>query len=159
MSRPTSDAERRLKKASFLAAYADTGNITTSAQIAGIARPTHYDWMQDDPEYVTAFLQAEGQAIDSLEREARRRAIEGTEEPVYQGGREVGTIRKFSDVLLIFLLKGARPQKYRDNSRVEVTGANGGPVHSVVTSGLEDHEKTALRDAIRAELERREVTP
>jgi hypothetical protein len=30
--------------------------------------------------------------------------------------------------LAIFLLKGARPQKYRDNVRQEVTGADGVPL-------------------------------
>ena len=32
----------------------------------------------------------------------------------------------YSDTLLIFLLKGLRPQKYRE--RYEHTGANGGPI-------------------------------
>ena len=71
--------------------------------------------------------------MDRLEAEARRRAIEGIEKPVFYKGKmcyrdEVdpatgerrGTgepllIRKSSDVLLMFLLKGARPEKYREN--------------------------------------------
>jgi hypothetical protein len=37
-------------------------------------------------------------------------------------------VREYSDTLLIFLLKGARPQKYRDNVRQEVSGPNGAPL-------------------------------
>ena len=52
------------------------------------------------------------------EVEARRRAVEGVEEPVgWFQGTPGGTVRKYSDTLLIFLLKGARPHKYRDNIR------------------------------------------
>jgi hypothetical protein len=40
----------------------------------------------------------------------------------------VGVVQEYSDTLLIFLLKGARPQKYRDNVRQEVTGSNGTPL-------------------------------
>ena len=61
-------------------------------------------------------------AADTLEAEARRRAIEGVEEPVFHKGEQVGTLRKYSDVLLIFLLKGARPERYRDNYQRAGTG-------------------------------------
>ncbi len=59
-----------------------------------------------------------------LEAEARRRAVEGVRKPVYCRGEIVGTVKEYSDTLLIFLMKGARPEKYRDNVRVERTGPN-----------------------------------
>jgi hypothetical protein len=34
---------------------------------------------------------------------------------VFQGGKQVGTVRKYSDTLLMFLLKGIRPQKWRES--------------------------------------------
>ena len=34
---------------------------------------------------------------------------------MYHRGKAIGAIREFSDTLLIFLLKGAKPSKYRDN--------------------------------------------
>ena len=45
------------------------------------------------------------QAAESLENEARRRAIEGVVDDVWYQGEKVGKQRRFSDVLLIFLLK------------------------------------------------------
>ena len=97
-----------------------------AAQRAGIDRGTHYDWLKD-PEYKAQFEAAQLQAADMLEDEAIRRAYHGVEKPITVAGkREI--IREYSDTLLIFLLKGARPQKYRDNVRQEVTGADGVPL-------------------------------
>lgn len=119
------------KKRSFLAAYAENGNISQSAAIAGIPRRTHYDWLAADPSYAAAFEQAGEQAADALEREARRRATEGVRKErlfFYKGAvitdrdgepiREVTT--EFSDTLLIFLLKGVRPDKYADRLKLDL---------------------------------------
>ena len=114
------------KKRAFLAAYAQCGNVTQAAKVAGISRETHYEWLDKDPGYAAAFKQADEQATDALELEARRRALEGWDEPVYQKGQLVGTVRKYSDTLLIFLLKGARPEKYRE--RVDVGSEPGRPL-------------------------------
>ena len=65
--------------------------------------------MKDD-DYTEAFDHAKQEAVETLEAEARRRAVDGWEVPVCQGGRKVGAIRKYSDLLLIFLLKAAAPE-------------------------------------------------
>lgn len=44
------------------------------------------------------------------------------------GQPKVKVIRKYSDNLTTFLLKSHRPEKYRDNAALELTGKNGGPV-------------------------------
>jgi len=108
------------KKRALLAAFAETGNITRSAELAGIDRRTHYDWLAADPAYERAFLDAREQAADRLEEEARRRAVEGTVKPVFYKGREVGGIREYSDTLLIFLLKGVRPEKYAEHTKQDI---------------------------------------
>ena len=50
--------------------------------------------------------------LDALEDEAIRRAREGVVEPVFQAGLHCGNVRKYSDLLLIFLLKSRRPHRY-----------------------------------------------
>jgi len=50
--------------------------------------------------------------LDAVEDEAIRRAYDGVEHPVYGGGPHFGSVRKYSDPLLIFLLKYFRPQRY-----------------------------------------------
>lgn len=91
-----------------------------------------YEQRRADELFAAAWDDALDQASDLLEKEARRRAHDGWDEPVFgslgnnQGSGEIGTVRKYSDTLLIFLLKGARPEKYRD--RHEVTGKDGAPL-------------------------------
>ncbi|NPV80809.1 MAG: hypothetical protein HPY52_11115 [Firmicutes bacterium] len=113
------------KKRAFLAAFGQVGNLTQAAEIAGINRNTHYDWMQD-PEYAEAFEVAKKEAADRLEAEARRRAVEGVEEPVYYQGQVCGTVRRYSDTLLIFLLKGALPDKYKERVANELSAGDDG---------------------------------
>ena len=87
--------------------------------MAGIDRGTHYDWLRKDPEYRAQFEAATDQAAQTLEDEAVRRAYEGVDRAVTVAGqREI--VREYPDTLLIFLLKGARPQKYRERYNVAV---------------------------------------
>lgn len=105
---------QQAKKGAFLASYAETATVLHAARAAGIDRVTHYRWLASDPDYAQAFAQASEDAVERMEREAVRRAVEGVEEPVYQGGKLVGHINRYSDTLLIFLLKAARPDRYRE---------------------------------------------
>ena len=110
----SSNVIKQPNKRAFLAAISETGNITGASKISGIARKTHYDWMQSDPDYAAAYAEALEQAAENLESEARRRATQGTLRPVFYKGEECGAVREYSDTLLIFLLKGAMPDKYSE---------------------------------------------
>jgi hypothetical protein len=69
-----------------------------------------------------AVREAEEATADKIEREAYRRAVLGVEKPTgwYQG-KPGGVIREYSDTMAIFLLKGLRPEKYKE--RLEMKGA------------------------------------
>lgn len=115
------------KRQRFIAELADGNTVTGAAQAADVARSTAYDWRNDDPDFRQAWDSAWDQGADLLEAEALRRAVHGVDKPVTVAGeREI--VREYSDTLLIFLLKGRRPERYRDNHRVEHTGADGGPM-------------------------------
>ncbi len=101
-------------KTRFFAALAECGNVSHACHVAKVNRTTVYAYRQNDPEFAQSWEDALDEATDELEAEARRRALKGVEEPVYQGGKLVGKVRKFSDTLLIFLLKGLRPERYRE---------------------------------------------
>lgn len=91
------DKIRHIKKKKFLTAYASTGSIEQACKAAGINRCTHYQWKEADPDYVAALEAIPDQVGDMLEDEAIRRALAG------------------SDTLLIFLLKGFKPARYKEN--------------------------------------------
>lgn len=102
--------------------------MSVACKVAGVPRRTAYDRRESDEQFAAAWDEALEAAADVLEAEAVRRAVQGVEKPVYQGGEMVGTVQEYSDTLLIFLLKGNRPEKFRERHTVEHTGKGGGPV-------------------------------
>lgn len=110
----------------FLAAYAQTANLTKAAEATKIDRTLHYRWLAKFPKYQKAFSEAERQAGDFIEGEAVRRATEGVLEPVFYQGEKCGAVRRYSDGVMLTLLRGFKPQKY--SQKTEITGADGGPL-------------------------------
>lgn len=106
----------------FLKIYVNMGNILRAAEAAGIGRENHYAWLRDKGSvYAEEFERQADIAAGLLEDEAFRRAYDGNTEPVFQGGEQVGNVTKYSDNLLMFLLKGLKPYKYSE--KVATQGA------------------------------------
>lgn len=144
------------KKHAFLAAYVRTASVTKAARAARIERQLHYRWLLDDPEYPKQFEGAQREAAQVLEDEAIRRAHEGTLKPLVYKGRfsyktrpkkdadgnlvkindrvqmeEYGAplaIREYSDGMMMFLLRGFLPNKYKENASLELSGPGGGAI-------------------------------
>jgi hypothetical protein len=85
----------------FFAALEESGSVTESCVAANISRVTVYAHKRDDPAFAERWEQALDAGADALEDVARKRAIEG--------------LSKGSDTLLMFLLKGLRPQRWRES--------------------------------------------
>lgn len=107
----------------FLVVLAETGNVSAACIRVQIARSTAYEARDRHPEFARAWDEALEFAADALELEARRRAAEGTLEPVFYKGFQVGTIRRYSDQLLMFLLRAARPLKFRERVALDLERA------------------------------------
>ena len=103
------------KKAALLTAYAACGTVTKAAEVANTARGNHRLWRAKDPAYAEAFEEAKEAFKEKLEEEAYRRAIDGCQEPIVFDGRVIGHRLKYSDTLMIFMLKALDPDKYREN--------------------------------------------
>lgn len=70
----------------FLSALRATGVVVRAANAAGISTTLAYARRKSDADFAAAWDNAMEDAIDVLEAEARRRAVEGVDEPVvYQG--------------------------------------------------------------------------
>lgn len=140
----------------FLAALGRTATVTEACDAAGIERSTAYRWRHSSPAVAKAWDEAVQRVVDRLEAEAVRRAADGWEEPVYQQGREVGRVLKFSDRMLELLLKRHKPE-FRERSAVELSGPNGGAVKveaSARRPSLED-VRAALLELQRGAVESR----
>ena len=115
----TGGAMVKARYAAFLDALRVHGCVTAAASSVGYDRSTVYRYRDEHPEFAEGWVDALETAADNLELEARRRGIDGWDEPIFQGGQQVGVVRKYSDQLLITLLRGSR-EKFR-TSRHEVT--------------------------------------
>jgi hypothetical protein len=94
----------------FLRTLAATGNVSLACQAAKVGRTRAYEARQRDEDFAVAWHEALEDACDELESEARRRALAG------------------SDQLLMFLLRSHRPERYRENYRVEHSAPADAPV-------------------------------
>lgn len=129
------------KKKIYLMSFIANGNHRESAKIAGIHRQTHYDWLKNDPVYKEAYDKALEMSADLLEAEAWKRATEGVTS--YRFDRYGTAVKdpvtgkpyvehKYSDTLLIFLLKALRPEKYRENIRQTISSDDDKPIRIVL---------------------------
>jgi hypothetical protein len=108
------------RQRAVLHAYITTARISAACAQAGVTRYAHYYWLKHDAAYREAFASAHTMLCDRLEDEARRRAL-GWEETRSTPTGQPYTIFRCSDTLLIFLLKGAMPEKYGNTPRREAS--------------------------------------
>lgn len=87
----------------FLELLAETGNVKQVCTSLEFNRGSIYAWRDEDAAFKADWEAALQLGLAGLEDEARRRAIQG------------------SDLLLIFLLKGGMPDKYRERQTIDVT--------------------------------------
>ena len=109
-------------KPEFIEVLRETGNVTLAAQHAGQSRNQVHDVRQRSKRFAAQWDDALEEATDLLEAEARRRAFTGIDKPMFFKGEVVGSTKKYSDKLLMFLLEAHDP-KFRDGVKVEHPGA------------------------------------
>ncbi len=98
-------------------------NITHSAKAAGVTRQSVLNRRKIDPAFNILWQQAEEHLLELLEGELARRTVIGHEKPVYQQGRQVGTIVEVDNRLLTWALERLAPDKYHLPTRIELTQA------------------------------------
>lgn len=146
----------------FLSTLAETGNVRLACEMVDIDRRTAYDLRKRDDTFVTDWESALEEAADTLEKEARRRAHDGVQRLKFDRGKPImvpvigddGLVIKdengnaemipyieheYSDTLLIFLLKAANPEKYRERTDVRHSG-------KIDVSKLSDDELRAITE-------------
>jgi alpha-galactosidase/6-phospho-beta-glucosidase family protein len=112
---------RRQWKAKWLEAFRELGMVSAACEEVKVGRQTVYDARKDE-DFAAAWDEIENETTDAMEREAYRRGVEGVVEPVVSAGKHVTDVRKYSDTLLIFMLKARKPGVYRENVKVEHSG-------------------------------------
>lgn len=152
MARTPSDTQRveattEARKAAWLDAFEEEIYVTRACKVSGVSRSTAYQWRSEDPLFAERWQEVDEANVEALEAEARRRGMHGVLEPVFFKGDEVGQIRKYSDALIMFMLKAKRPDVYRDRAHVTHAGDPAAPLqveHTVNLKALEDDELEQL---------------
>lgn len=127
MTRKDDPVDQR-KIDTFFAELARTDHVGAALQASGLAHRTVYAWRDTDLEFARRWTEARESFADHLEAEATRRAVAGIEKGVWHQGVKVGNEQQYSDSLLALMLKAKRKREYGDSSKVELSGADGGPV-------------------------------
>jgi len=109
MASHSPEADAAPWRALFFEMLRKTGNVSAAARHAGRARAQLYHLRKQDTAFAALWDDALEEAADWLELEALRRAMDGTVEGRYFRGEMIGTITRYSDSLLMFLLKARRP--------------------------------------------------
>lgn len=100
------------KRTDFLNALREVPNVGAACRRVHCSRTTVYNLRKEDPTFAAEWDEAIEDGLDELESVAASRAIDK------------------SDLLMIFLLKGYRPEKFRE--RMDVTSA-GQPMQPRIT--------------------------
>lgn len=123
-------AERLAKipeyKAQIVELIADGLFLSEICLQLGFTQKAVRKWRTEDKEFDELYTDAESTVTDTLEKEAVRRARNGVLEPVISQGKVVLDqdnkplmIRRYSDGLMQFLLKGRRREVYGDKREVD----------------------------------------
>ena len=123
MAAPLTDTQKQ----TFLDALAKCGVISDALQAAGIkSRQTIKNLCESDKQFSDAYDEAVETSRDTLESEARRRAVEGVVSKRYdKDGNLIAETMNYSDSLLQVLLKGERSDKFADRTKAEISNPDG----------------------------------
>ena len=118
--------EKSKSVARFLTALAKTGNPSVACRASTMTRREVDVLRETDAAFALSFQHALDEAADLLEAEAWRRALEGISQPIMKAGKPVidpdtgqaVMVRRYSDALLMLLLRGSRPGKFGPRASV-----------------------------------------
>lgn len=120
------DWETRKTLVKFILELERHGNATRALKVSRAARGWVYRWRQKDAEFHDAFEEARTCGSEILKDEAWRRAHDGVQQAVWYQGEGVGFVQKYSDTLLMFLIKQADPS-FREHFLIDHGNANSRP--------------------------------
>jgi len=111
-----------LKKAMLEALEKTLGIVSTAANIVGITRKTHYDWLNKDPEYAKSVSELENLALD------------------YAESKLFKNIEKEKEASVFFYLK-TKGKKRGYVERQEIVHQGGMPVSKISEEAMQEIDK------------------
>lgn len=114
LRRPRSDGWTPQRQVDFIAALADTGCVAEAARVVGMSVTSCYRLRRQSPQFAAAWDAATAHASGRLVDIAFDRAINGSDEPVFdKEGNRVSRRMRPNDKMLMFLLRAYMPERFR----------------------------------------------
>ena len=106
------------KDGKFLAVLRQTGNVKRAREAVGYSLSSVYEWRDADARFAADWAGAIEEYATQLEEEADRRGVKGYVTQTYTDeSGQVHEVRHYSDNLLMFRLKGIKPDMYREHKK------------------------------------------
>ncbi len=115
---PIAPWETRVKLVRFIKALELAGRVDLACKAAAAARGWVYEWRDKDPDFNDNWQRSLSIGKEILKDEAYRRAHDGVSEPRFHQGEICGHVQKYSDTLLMFLIKQSDPS-YREHFQID----------------------------------------
>ena len=117
----------------FIEVFETTANISAACRVIGFSRTAVYRRRKRDQEFADAWAEAEQVAADALEAELWRRGVEGIDRPIMHQGKQVGTVKEYSDLALIALIKARRPEQFNEHLEATKSGSGLAKIDHVIS--------------------------
>jgi hypothetical protein len=112
--------QKQWRQKQFLAELRRLGTDNHAADSVGISTDIVQKWKKTDADFLAEYEKANEFVTDMGKRALMQRGVEGVVEPVYQGGKKVGHVRRYSDRCLELMLK-SRDKSFRGLDDVNQT--------------------------------------
>lgn len=126
---PTGTKKRRRKKEQmFVKNYTTVavkagGSVSEICRVLKISRTTLWRYRKEHPELDEKLKELWEVKVDDLEQSTMDKAIHGWDEDIIYQGIKTGIRRVFSPVLMIFMLKTNRQEKYNIENHHQITAS------------------------------------
>jgi len=133
----------------FLEEYAKWGRMTESAYAAGVSTQTVRHYLEQDEDFMEAFLEAEGSYKDKLIAHHQNLIFEGIEKEQFDRNGNLISRTKEYPIRLIELELKKHDDGYREKREVKMEHSGGVLVAPAEMPSIEDWEKKfvpAMRD-------------
>ncbi|GMW00524.1 MAG: hypothetical protein AMXMBFR84_16610 [Candidatus Hydrogenedentota bacterium] len=124
------------KREVFLVHIQSGATIEMAAKAVGISRQAAYDLKRKCERFSQDWDEAYEVGTEAMEAEAYRRAVHGVKKPIWRGKKIVDYYTKYSDSLLIFLLKARKPSMYRESYKQKLDAVGSG----IIRMGMSEED-------------------
>jgi hypothetical protein len=129
-----SDKSDDLKKRMLDALKLSAGRVSDAAEIIGIARQTHYKWMDADPEYKQAVADVDESMIDWVESKLFQLIDGPTREVMTEEGIQQMKDAPTPSAVIFYLKTKGKKRGYVE--RQEISGPDEGPVQIIIPASI-----------------------